>query len=332
MIWERALPGPRLVTLKQKKLKKTVGQWEVETGQTWPPPREDLQEEIARAIQDPSSSSRWQAEERDVLSEALDAYEHGDAYKAGHLVGLASNCQMPEIMAVSREAYEVGSKSYQRVFSCLGSIPTTCRYRLTRHSPSHFSWISLNSTHFLKNFFREQMLKPCCLGFSFELDILYLLADFPAYFADGGLGMITEELSISAFAPTDVDNFRRVRNLAVRGFFPEESESANLLRIIGDLEKLYLVFQDYQEEEHDPRYPSLMQPISFHQTIMSLDSDTPLRRDLNPGRDFDLEMVKDILDEDISLGKPRWKIPKIQKSVILTENMVRELESAKRNF
>ena len=78
MIWEHALPGPRVVNLRQKKLKKTIGEWETETGYTWPLPKgrmeaEDTDEEDDNVIVDLRESSKWRGRERSILSDSLDA-------------------------------------------------------------------------------------------------------------------------------------------------------------------------------------------------------------------------------------------------------------------
>lgn len=36
MIWKAALPGPRLVYIRQRPLKETIGEWETRTGKEWP--------------------------------------------------------------------------------------------------------------------------------------------------------------------------------------------------------------------------------------------------------------------------------------------------------
>jgi hypothetical protein len=42
MISKHALPGPRVVEIQQRKLKKTTGEWEIEHDTVWPPRPEGM--------------------------------------------------------------------------------------------------------------------------------------------------------------------------------------------------------------------------------------------------------------------------------------------------
>jgi len=94
----------------------------------------------------------------DTLRDPLRDNEYDeDAYKVANLVALVSDCPPPEILSVCREAFEVVSKWYQKVFSTLGSVPTT--------------WIC------------------------FELDTLYLrYNDFAVYYTADSISSTLEEL------------------------------------------------------------------------------------------------------------------------------------------
>ena len=57
MIWELTLPGPRTVHLQQRKLKTTIGEWEDQSGLSWPLFREE--HETRGENGKPNSAQRW---------------------------------------------------------------------------------------------------------------------------------------------------------------------------------------------------------------------------------------------------------------------------------
>jgi hypothetical protein len=183
MIWERALPGPRVVDIRQRKLKKTIGEWEIENDTIWPPNlqvnEESEYDDYEEALVDLQEIRRYSRHQRVRLSEALSVYEYGDdAYKTGHLVGLFSESQPPEILFVCREAFGVASKFYQQAFSSLGSKPQT--------------W------------------------FNFDIDTLYLRHDtFSSYYSKGCIGEVVEGLFVDAFRLLDMDSSPKVKKLAI---------------------------------------------------------------------------------------------------------------------
>ncbi|KAE9365132.1 hypothetical protein N431DRAFT_96141 [Stipitochalara longipes BDJ] len=44
-IWNFALPGPRIVSLRQERLRKTIGEWEIEKKRKWPMPEPSYERE-----------------------------------------------------------------------------------------------------------------------------------------------------------------------------------------------------------------------------------------------------------------------------------------------
>jgi hypothetical protein len=115
MIWEAALPGPRIVNVLQRPLKKTIGEWEEETGLSWPilPPPEP----------DDDEDREW--EQNGIRSEILDAlgkfWDDYDGYREGQLIGIATKCPPPQILFVCRESYNVVKAQYTQAFTTLGS-------------------------------------------------------------------------------------------------------------------------------------------------------------------------------------------------------------------
>jgi hypothetical protein len=86
MIWERALPGPRVIDIHQRKLKKTVEEWEEENNMRWSS-RPDC-EENWQALNLPNNLFRYCWQQRAFLGQALGAYHmDDDTYKYGHLLG-----------------------------------------------------------------------------------------------------------------------------------------------------------------------------------------------------------------------------------------------------
>jgi hypothetical protein len=320
IIWEHALPGPRVVNLRQRKLKKTIGEWETETGKPWPPMKEGLEEEDTGEEEDNflvglRDSSRWRGRERflvsDTVRDPLRANEYDDeAYKAGHLVAFVSDCPPPEILSVCREAFEVVSKRYQKVFSTLGSVPTT--------------WIC------------------------FELDTLYLrYNDFPVYYADDSISSMIGELNDSGFMLQDMENLCRVKNLAIlkpqNGQRPEwELVITEYSKTIGGLETLYLVLKDYQESADDVKSLSLMDPIDLSETMAVYESFNPLDYGGQVPEPQLLDLLKDwegvadvpflldleaSLENDIKGGATPWKIPKIEEKAVFPIRLVNDMES-----
>jgi hypothetical protein len=314
MIWERTL-RPRVVNLRQRKLNKTIGEWETETGNTWPPSRggmvgEGAEEEDNHAFLDLRESSRWRGRERAALADALNANIFDEnAYKEAHLVGLFSDCPPPDILRVCREAFQVVSKSYHKVFSPLGSIPTT--------------W------------------------FCFELDTLYLRHDnFSAYYADSSLVSVTYDLGDSAFNMLDMDNLLKVKNLALLltgdnddADMPLEKFIAALASTIRGLENLYLVVKHYEKEGQDATCLSITDPMNFAETIRSyklfnptvwweeVAEEVPLN---SSDAEVNLEDLERILAEDVSRGGTSWNIPKIETKVVLDREYAGELARARR--
>lgn len=114
MIWEAALPGPRIVPIVQRELNKTIGQWEEENDTTWPPD-DDKGERTA----DEKASCR------DLAARAWGVDE--EDYRKVPLVGMACGAPtiIPDVFMACKEAYAVATKQYKRTFGCAHSEPET---------------------------------------------------------------------------------------------------------------------------------------------------------------------------------------------------------------
>ncbi|KAH7311879.1 hypothetical protein BKA65DRAFT_157094 [Rhexocercosporidium sp. MPI-PUGE-AT-0058] len=122
LIWEATLPGPRLVNIHQRPLRKTFLDYKEENGHEWPPLDRwtEGSEEIDEALLEEAEYARM-----DVCSSlGLDG-ELPAAFHDAHLLGLSSNCPPPNTTYACRESYGVVSRHYTKAFACSGSIPET---------------------------------------------------------------------------------------------------------------------------------------------------------------------------------------------------------------
>lgn len=120
-IWEAALPGPRLVNIRQRSLKPTIGEWERDTGREWPVMEE---ESGGDAVPDEAHSLRYRPLTRQQIQQAPENV-YSTAYGTRHLVGIYSEAPPPEIIYVCREARDVVLQYYTQAFYCAESFPQT---------------------------------------------------------------------------------------------------------------------------------------------------------------------------------------------------------------
>jgi len=323
MIWERALPGPRVVNLRQRKLKKTIGEWERETGHTWPPPRKELiGKEVYTddkndtdsgdddgVILDLRDDPLWRGRQRSIVAYRARAHAYDEeAYQEAHLVGWVSDCPAPAVLSVCREAFEVVSKSYERVFLSLGANAT--------------------------------------IWFCFEHDTLYLRYDDLLGDAwDTVMLNMVSEIVDSAFMFLDMDALRRVKSLAllVSEDWDQEREEliADFSAAIGGLEKLHLVAKEYQENCDDRKSLAIMEPIDFFATMAVYENVklepsqrwpsgillTP--RFIPRHAVIKMHEIRAMLEDDVKAGDPPWRIPVIEEKAIFTLEMIERMESTR---
>ncbi len=114
MVWEAALPGPRIVNIRQRGLKKTIRDWELEHAARWPPPcvEDTVAEEPditgtdvpgfgddERPVQVIDQRDLRSQSARTALGLALGAYEHDEeGYKDARLLGIECQCPPPHII------------------------------------------------------------------------------------------------------------------------------------------------------------------------------------------------------------------------------------------
>jgi hypothetical protein len=112
MIWEMALPCPRIVSVEMRSLRKTHLEWERE--------------------KEVSNKTAGSTRDSKTMSKALRATSH-DCEHPGvdtppidvHLPGIKSNTPLPQILLACHESFAVATKFYERVFSIHPSSPET---------------------------------------------------------------------------------------------------------------------------------------------------------------------------------------------------------------
>jgi len=226
MIWERALPGPRVVHIRQRKLKKTIGEWETETGKKWPvlgssetdpdldSEYEDSDDEYFERFL--SEDAVFRERQRALMRYCIDADVYDDdGYKKGHLLGIYSEHPFPGLLYACRESYGVVSKSYTKSFWSLGSMAQT--------------W------------------------FNFNTDTLYLRYDTFSYYqaAAEGTFSLGDELQ-GGNRILDTENLRKVKKLAVlldtKHQEGPEGWLLGVLQAFGNVEELSMVLDHVQDE------------------------------------------------------------------------------------
>ena len=315
MIWEFALPGPRVVNIRQRRIKKTIGEWESESGKQWPIPRggsesepdsptDNEQEYQRKSYPNSSENARFRCDERDALASCLGAkiYKCNDKlYKQAHLTGVISEQPFP-IPYVCRESYEVVSKSYARCFRCLGSVAST--------------W------------------------FNFDNDTLYLRCDtFSSYRKyQSDMDTFTDDLG-GGHRLMDTENLRKVKKLAilVEKRQLEEPELAAVLEAFGNVEELSLVV-DHRQDVGDEDELLITEPIDYEKTQRAYqdfnprpgdaDIPVPIPFNLDTSRaEFDMTYLEGLRYEDINIfGTFPWKIPVIKPKVVLAKLFTEQLE------
>lgn len=188
-IWKMALPGPCVVLLQRKALKKTVGDWEREN-------KAKLRGDIFQATSLGDTLEDRECKEHDLSIvyslEYQDLRENNGntptaelplsgASSNEKLVGFASGAEPPAILFVCWESHLLAAKYYKCVFSAAGSFPQTY--------------------------------------FDFEIDTLYL-GDMDNR-GRSGLFLETELLSTCTglWALDNLEDMSRVKNLAIQ--YPE---------------------------------------------------------------------------------------------------------------
>ena len=323
LIWNAALPGPRVVHLQQRKLKSTIREWEQKTGRSWPvfPGEMRAVNEAARdtgtsGIEESFEADRDRRFQRRVMRHRINEALGADGppstrYRGAHMLGLYSDSPTPEMTLVNREAYDVVSKSYPRVFSGPASFAQT--------------W------------------------FNGALDTLYIRNDTYWVYPLGGPILDIND----GFPVLDVENMRKVKKLAIwwdlgwtnnapmRQRPLTEDWTAPVLKLFGGVEELVLVLHHYGNEgEEENQTVHLIDPIWVDEALEKYNriiadpksGDTLEVRAMDigvSGEELDLELLEEYR-QNFGEGKPSWTMPRFVEKVAVTEGVRRKLDDAKR--
>ncbi|PBP15773.1 hypothetical protein BUE80_DR013528 [Diplocarpon rosae] len=213
MIWEAALPGPRLVNIWQSKLKKTFMDHEEETGRQWPGPNKwdqvDEYGEVEETRYDEDQAARVK-----ICRLRAGGWDQRTFWDS-HLLGIKADCPPPSITFVCRESYNVVVRRYAKVFAYPSSVAQTY--------------------------------------FEFEKDTLYLRPEgFSRYSAYDGLQSILDGFS-GPFELEDQASLWRVQKLAISissgilSTFGLHGILLELLALFKGLRVLSIVVRDYNQ-------------------------------------------------------------------------------------
>jgi len=326
MIWNAALPGPRVVDIRQRKLKITIGEWEQKSGRSWPvfPGEMDVGEEAAGAtgkkhiegVSEEAAGTLFHLSRkfqrrvmRSRINDALGALSfNSDSYREANFLGLYSECPPPEILPVCREAFDVASRAYPSVFSGPGSFGQT--------------W------------------------FNGDFDTLYIRSDKYWVYPLGGPILDIND----GFPVLDTENMRKVSKLAILWDLeptphlgpgsrpPVEDWTAPVLKLFGGVEELILILRHYEDDtEQDCSNVSFIDPIDVDKALeiynkiisdpTSEDSlDVPLL-DMGIG-ELDMELLEEYR-QNFGEGNPSWAMPKFVQKIAVTEDVKKKLDDAR---
>ncbi|KAN0117542.1 hypothetical protein V8E51_003519 [Hyaloscypha variabilis] len=311
LIWEAALPGPRTVPIRQRKLLTTIREWEAKTGRTWPVfPHEMLtMNEFARDSPPPSGAgenSKVKRFQQRVLRSQLNEFLHGDRasdrYLDAKMLGLYSPSPAPEIAGVCREALEVVEGAYPRSFA----------------GPASFAQTWFNGAR----------------------DTLYIRHDTYWVYPSESIVDIND-----GFPVLDVQSLRSVKRLAILWFLgaPElgrplvEDWTAPVLRLFGGVEELVLVLRHYGDGEGEEVF--LVDPKDTEEALKKYESRSahpdggeqvfpPMQFNFRV-EELDMELLEEYR-QNFGDGNPTWAMPRFVEKIAVTESVMRKLEDARR--
>jgi hypothetical protein len=323
MIWEAALPGPRVVNVFQRPLKKTIGEWENETGLSWPhlPPADQDDE-------DATIDREWdQNMIRSEIVRALGiAWDDYGGYREGHLIGMATNCPPPQILSVCKESYNVAKAQYTQAFTTLGS---------TAGIWFNFALDTLylrydNFQHYTQPEPRHSVNR-----------LLEAFIDFP-------------------ISGDDPDKVQNVAIFLDPQDFPERPTAEHVGRLLAcflrtpfhGVRKLSLVAsnyarlgRDFERDFEGNTYGgiSLIDPIDVVTILADMDGEQIPSKSQSRLEfpmldtwcsDLSLQLVEEELLHDL-VGDPMsldWKPPKFERKVAVSDEILEELDSARRSW
>lgn len=328
-IWQFALPGPRVVDIAQRKLKKTIGEWEVEKNAKWPCLSGDAAHPFSVNFteDDEIELPDWSNDEDEVKEESntnswADVGSHAsmvemqrratrsalgtviggnkydeDYYQNANLVGIHSNCEIPNITYVCKESYALVTEKYHAVFSTV--------------------------------YGKSQTL------IDLERDTLYLRHDtFSAYFRANGMDSVIRGLK-DELGLLDHYYLPKVRNLAIlvdEGYAEfNPTWLQDLCRIFTGLDSLTMVLKHFSTDSTTGSSVSLYRPIdadaalaayaSFRAQPLDRSSRMPEIDVMNTAPGYvNISELERLSKEDKEDGT-EWKVPRVKVKVAMPDEM-----------
>jgi hypothetical protein len=358
LIWRAALPGPRVVHIRQRPLDETIEEWEMMTGKEWP--------EMMGALTDPRSDENIETGDEDGYSndgrsessppgalhnnsiiqnnpllaneveqnrngiraemgEAINAYQNDlEGYKDAQMIGIYSESCAPNILYVCREARDVVLESYTPAFRCTGSFPQTY--------------------------------------FDFSIDTLYLRYDtFSYYWSREALQSIALDLEYRARIE-DIENLRKVQRLAILIEQPHDFnwptvDLASIFGTFGGVKEFFAVLQHFDDAESMRRFVTgdenpvdqmdlmMIEPVNVEMVLASGSTSPSLssRSDILDAQNrirgirpsdyeswIDMEKIEEYMNADCAEGEHPWDMPVFKQKVMVPRRLKEELDAARK--
>ncbi|KAL2062486.1 hypothetical protein VTL71DRAFT_6752 [Oculimacula yallundae] len=318
----KALPGPRILSIEQRRIKKTIGEWEDEQGRTWPITVREMQElsladdlvnsktaqmalrgvssKFGAPHPNPDSLIRLftvqETHEHTVAMANISTYSNSDftTYRQVSLVGYHPSHKPPHILYAYHESRDVVLGCYQQVFSSIGAVPETFM--------------------------------------DFEIDTLYLRTNtlsvnLIGWFAD----LIFEEI-IGEFGMLDFRYLQGVKSLSIllpidqRGETYDEPWLLNILRLFRNLEVLTIILREYRRPgDNSDTSMEFMPPADLEEAMRKMkdflrgdgEGVANIRLLDFSAAEIDMGELESYRDRD-KINGCAWKLPAIRYRVAVT--------------
>ncbi|CZT07097.1 uncharacterized protein RAG0_12673 [Rhynchosporium agropyri] len=305
MIWERALPGPRLVNIRQRPTRKTLLDYMEEKDYDLPSQNDhdetDGSEEGIRA---------W----NNLSLELSVAQDLPVPFYEARLFGLSSDSPTPPMTFVCWESYRVVSRYYTKAFACMGSSPGT-----------YFD-------------FDVDTLYIHDARFAFHINYIRNLENI----LDGltGVFKITDVENAArvqklAIAITGCPRDRELKDL-IDGLLEVFGGVKEISLIVGDHNNGHTLMNTHHLD--DIEFECIIDPISFDAAIRQYHQcrNSTLRRKVQQVRipiHYKAKQVAHVVEaweakRESSGSKERRRLPKIEAKILVTPRAVRDLGRA----
>ncbi|EKD14259.1 uncharacterized protein L3040_008392 [Drepanopeziza brunnea f. sp. 'multigermtubi'] len=325
------LPGPRIIHIREEPLEKTIGEWEEESGQSWPPLTKDEAaierkseneiENLNRAMEVRRQNLRTKVAiesghknmMKDPKGKLSDdgTYPGKEAYKYAHMLAIKSNSAIP---LLDKKQSDLFMKNRSKIFATDGAEASTY--------------------------------------FNLDSDTLYLRFDtLPVFAHYTAITPLSQEFPI-----TDIQSKHRIRRLAVafsRGhelYYGRQdgginARCADILRHFCNVKELTVIithFEDQPDDAHGSSDLCFMPPVDVHNGLMEYKRHglppvesgpffgEPLPRVLHPG----LFLISPPQLHNIRFAaRETWAIPSsIEYKCMGPRSLKLKLEMAQKNY